>query len=85
VDVVYPIWGTFRLPRPTRTEGSASIIAGSLGISGPVVVFPLQSDNSISLQRWIVVAHSTICKHSLAHFVGRGGNHYNVSQLDSST
>jgi hypothetical protein len=47
---------------PTRTEGSALIIAGSLDISGPVVVVPVQDDNSISVQRWIVVAHIIIRK-----------------------
>ena len=47
---------------PTQTEGSASIIAGSLGISGPVVVVPVQGDNSISVQRWIVVPHIIISK-----------------------
>jgi hypothetical protein len=38
---------------PVRTEGSASIIAGSFCISGPVMAVPVQGDNSISVQHAI--------------------------------
>jgi hypothetical protein len=57
---------------PPRTEGSASIIVGSLGISGRVVVVPVEGDNSISEQRWIVVAHSIMCKGLLVGSVPAG-------------
>jgi hypothetical protein len=46
-------------PRPTRTEGPASIIGGPSGIGGPDVVVPSpRGDNSIGVQRFDV-SHGT--------------------------